>query len=202
MALIPIIHSQNFSPADTPTPWYSRHRIVGPASFCTGIANSVHDPQFLAPGGSCTPPRQAPIEPSCWLAFFTSPPARPTPPSVLTPAATQSPPGTTLSRLVVPAGAAGAREQEPLPPLGSRWAATQLEAGPSFRPSHSLSNFLTGGSRPSRSSCSRGYTFPLIRRHTPPRYSRPRIVGRVPFRGEIANSVHGPQPPTSDALPL
>ena len=44
-------------------PRYSRPRIVGPASFRREIANSVHGPQFLAPGGSCTPPRRSPTRP-------------------------------------------------------------------------------------------------------------------------------------------
>jgi len=49
---------------------------------------------------------------------------------------------------------------------------------------------------PPGSSCAGGLNLApkfLNRRHSLPRYSRPRIVGRVPFRGEIANSVHGPQ---------
>ena len=40
------------------TPWYSSPRFVGPAPFREDIANSAHDPQFPAPGGSCTPPRR------------------------------------------------------------------------------------------------------------------------------------------------
>ena len=53
----------NFSPkvSHPPTypPWYSRPRIMGPAAFHVPIANSVHGPQFLAPGSSCTPPRRS-----------------------------------------------------------------------------------------------------------------------------------------------
>ena len=33
---------------------------MGPASFRLTIANSVHGHQFLAPGGSCTPPHRSP----------------------------------------------------------------------------------------------------------------------------------------------
>jgi hypothetical protein len=47
----------SFSPAAIPHPWYTRHRIIGPAPFRLTIANSVHGPQFLAPSGRSLPMR-------------------------------------------------------------------------------------------------------------------------------------------------
>ena len=47
--------SLNFSPRilhlQTPPPWYSRPRIIGPAAFHRGIANWPYEPQSPTSGG-------------------------------------------------------------------------------------------------------------------------------------------------------
>jgi hypothetical protein len=79
-------------------------------------------------------------------------------------------------------------------PSQGAWSRWKPASGPeSSSPAH------PGGTRPSRASCSRGYTFLPIRRH-PPWYSRPRIVGPASFCTGIANWPYDPQFPAPNCV--